>query len=212
MVFVQEDGAISNTFSTVNIATLLKFLEGVDVKRWNVHFLLWQTWTQWVYKAIWQEICTQACQQWRRPGRVPCWEGWCDWPDSSLAKHPLDFLGGFQYPSHASCILRGNSATRVTTDTLLIFSWREGVSGYFVCHGRDGCWGEVDLWPGRASLWIAVPRSETALSALLKEWFCKGASGSLVQFSLVLEAFRECLCPQREDQLIMVHSLHRHFI
>ena len=39
MVFVQEDSAISNTFSTVNIATLLKFLEGVDVKSRNMHLL-----------------------------------------------------------------------------------------------------------------------------------------------------------------------------
>lgn len=31
-VFVQEDGAISNTFSAINIATLLKLLEGVNVK------------------------------------------------------------------------------------------------------------------------------------------------------------------------------------
>lgn len=57
-----------------------------------------------------------------------------------------------------------------------------------------------------------VPRSKKALSALLREGFCKGASGSLVQFSLVLEDFRGRLCPQLEDQRIMVCRMHGHFI
>lgn len=38
----------------------------------------------------------------------------------SFAKHPVDFLGVFQCHSLASCILYGNSATRLTINTLIV--------------------------------------------------------------------------------------------
>lgn len=38
----------------------------------------------------------------------------------SFAKRPVDFLGVFQFHSRVSCVLYGNSATRVTINTFVV--------------------------------------------------------------------------------------------